>query len=52
MSTVNNKIAFIQKQCKNYSNVSAEGLMYGVANIMTMKPSKMPVKEDIREHTE
>ena len=46
MSTVNSKIAFIQKQCKNYSNVSAEGLMYGVANIMTMKPEVLRVLLD------
>lgn len=43
MEAVNNKIAFIQKQCKSYSNVSAEGLMYGVANIMTMKPELLGV---------
>lgn len=37
MSTVKDNILFIQQQCKNYSHVSAEGLMYGIANILTMK---------------
>lgn len=37
------KIAFVQKQCKSYSNISAEGLMYGVANIMTMKPEILDI---------
>ncbi len=43
MGVVNSKIAFIQKQCKSYSNVSAEGLMYGIANIMTMNPELLGV---------
>ena len=34
MSTVKSMIASIQKQCGGYSDVSAEALMYGIANIM------------------
>ena len=43
MGSVNSKIAFIQKQCKNYSKFSAEGLMYGIANVMTMKTGLLSV---------
>ena len=34
MSTVKSMIASIQKQCRGYSDVSAEALMYGIANII------------------
>ncbi len=46
MGAVNRKLAFIQQQCRSYSNVSAEGLMYGIANIMTMKREMLEVLLD------
>ena len=54
MGKINSKIAFIQKRCKNYSNISAEGLMYGIANIMAMRPEFLAVllKQDDYEDRE